>query len=222
MSVTLDVWRVPAAGVPAALLRVARTAAALRRTPGVTFAKVLGTGAGRTFTPRDATPRRWAVLAAWAGAPARSRAYRSWDRAAEEVWTARLDPLAARGRWSGRAPFADPAPRRHDGPVLALTRARIATPKLAAFWRAVPPVAADLHGSDGLLLALGVSELPVALQGTVSVWRDAAAMAAFAHGRAAHADAVRRTATEGWYAEELFARFALVETSGMVDGRAVP
>lgn len=221
MSVTLDVWQVPRGDVPAALLRVARTSAALRRTSAITFAKVLGTGGGSTFTLRDATPRRWALVTVWAGPPARLAPYRSWDRAAEEAWTARLDPVAARGRWSRRAPFGDPTPRRHNGPVLALTRARIAVPKLASFWRAVPPVTADLHGSEGLLLALGVGEVPVGLQGTLSVWRDAAAMTAFTH-RAAHADAVRRTAAERWYAEELFARFALVETAGTVDGRAVP
>ena len=52
-----------------------------------------------------------------------------------------------RGRWAGRDPFGDPAPRRVEGPVAALTRARIRTTKARTFWRSVPPVSADLHAA---------------------------------------------------------------------------
>jgi hypothetical protein len=222
--VTLHVWHVPARGVPGALLRVATDGPRLRRTAGLGFAKLLGTGTGRTFTVRDADPRRWALLAVWDDAAAADRfsrgpALRRWRAAADEEWSAVLRPLSARGRWSRREPFGRPQPQRWDGAVAAVTRARLVPRRAAAFWRAVPPVAADLHEGPGLRFALGIGEAPVGLQGTFSVWESAAALNAFAYGRPAHTDVVRRTAAEGWYAEELFARFAVLSTAGTVHGR---
>src|SRR4051794_39382857 len=196
----------------------------LRRTPGLRFAKLLGTGSGRTFTVADADTRRWALLAVWdddaaADAFADCPLVRRWRRRAEEEFTARLRPLAARGRGARRGPVGRPSPERWEGPVAAITRARLVPRRALAFWRAVPPVSADLHAGPGLRLALGIGEAPVGLQGTVSVWDSAGALNAFAYGRAPHAEAIRRTASEGWYAEELFARFAVLSATGTVGGR---
>ncbi|MGY1808800.1 monooxygenase [Blastococcus sp. SYSU D00669] len=222
--VTLHVWGVPGRAVPAAVARMATDRRPLRRSPGLRFAKLLGTGSGRTFTVRDADPRRWAVLAVWdddaaADAFDRGRTVAGWRRLADEEWRARLRPLTARGRWSRREPFGSPRPRRWDGPVAAVTRARLAPRKAVTFWRAVPPVATDLHAGPGLRFALGIGEAPLGLQGTFSVWDSAAALNAFAYDRPAHAAAVAATAREGWYAEELFARFALLDAAGTVGGR---
>jgi hypothetical protein len=222
--VTLSLWHVPRRAVPGALVRMGTGRLQLRRTPGLGFAKLLGTGSGRTFTVRDADPRRWGLLAVWddeaaAAAFADGPLVASWRRIADEEWTARLRPLSAHGRWAGREPIGSPRPARWDGPVAAVTRARLVPRKAAAFWRAVPPVSADLHGGPGLRFALGIGEAPVGLQGTFSVWESAAALNAFAYGRPAHTDVVRRTAAEGWYAEELFARFAVLSTAGTVHGR---
>jgi hypothetical protein len=220
---TLHVWGVPTRSVPAALLRMAADRRPLRRTPGLRFAKLLGTGSGRTFTVRDADPRHWALLAVWddarsADAFAGGPVVRRWQRIADEQWTARLRPLAARGRWSRQEPFGRPWPQRWDGPVAAVTRARLVPRKALTFWRAVPPVSAELHESPGLRLALGIGEAPIGLQGTFSVWESPAALNAFAYESAPHAAVVRRTAQEGWYAEELFARLALLSAEGTVGG----
>ena len=51
------------------------------------------------------------------------------------------------------------------------------------------------------------------------MWDSTRALLDFATRSAAHADVVRRTPGEGWYAEELFARFAVVGAEGTVDGR---
>ncbi len=90
---------------------------------------------------------------------------------------------------------------------------------MGTFWRAVPPVSADLHAAAGLRLALGVGEAPIGLQGTFSLWDSPAAVTAFAYRRPAHVEAVRRTAEVGWYSEELFARFAVLAVEGTVGGR---
>ncbi len=222
--VTLHVWRVPPRSVPAALLRMAVDRPRVRRTPGVRFAKLLGTGDGRTFTPRDGDPTRWALLTTWADRDAaaafeQSVVARAWQRLAAETWRADLRPVAARGRWSGREPFGDPAPTRTTGPVAALTRARLVTRRSTRFWRAVPPVSADLRRSPGLLAAVGIGEAPLGLQGTFSLWASGEELRAFAYAGEAHREVMARTGPEGWYAEELFARFAVEASTGTLDGR---
>lgn len=226
--VTLHVWRVPRRHVATAVARMAFDRAPIRRAPGVRFAKLLGTGDGDTFTPRGADPRRWALLASWsrardADAFEHSPIIQRWGRLAEEECRVTLRPLAARGRWSGREPFGQPtaATAGWNGPVAAVTRARLAFRRTAEFWRAVPPVARQLHTSPGLRLALGIGEAPVGLQGTFSVWDSTAALRDFAYHGAAHAAVVRRTPVVEWYAEQLFARFAVLAATGTVDGRVV-
>src|SRR3954454_6546182 len=103
---------------------------ALRRAPGLRFAKLLGTGSGRTFTVRDADPRHWALLTVWSSPAARQRFDTSptvagWERRRQDHGRTDLAPLAARGRWSGAEPFGAPRPSRETEPglVAALTRA---------------------------------------------------------------------------------------------------
>jgi hypothetical protein len=223
--VTLHLWRVPHSALPAALARVALDRARVRSTPGLRFAKVLGTGDGRTFTVRDADLRRWGLLATWADRSDAERfvrtspVVRAWEDLAQESFRADLEPVSSRGRWSGREPFGAPRRRpREDEPVAALTRARLRPTRAVSFWRAVPAVSADLRTTPGLRAAVAVGEAPVGLQGTFSLWESSGALRAFAHQRPAHAEVVRRTAAAGWYAEELFARFSVVDAIGTLDG----
>ncbi len=222
--VTLHLWRVRPAAVPRAVLRMGRDRGPVRRTPGLRFAKLLGTGDGRTFTVRDADPLHWGLLATWTSVEAarafeqRSPVARAWQRLAAETWRVDLRPVASRGTWSGREPFGNPTPVRSTGPVAALTRARLRLGAAATFWRAVPPVSQDLHTVPGLRLAVGIGEAPVGLQGTFSLWEGTAPLVEFAHRRAAHAEVVDRTAREDWYAEELFARFEVLDVAGTFRG----
>ena len=222
--VTLHLWGVPARAIPAAFARMGMDRGPVRRTPGLRFAKLLGTGDGRTFTVRDADPRHWGLLATWDSAEAAaafedSRTIHGWAGLATDRLRLHLRPLASRGAWAGQHPFGDPTPLRHDGPVAAITRARIRTAKVLTFWRSVPPVSADLHRSPGLRLAVGIGEAPVGLQGTFSLWESGAALTAFAHRGAPHVEAIRQTGLQNWYAEELFARFAVLDTQGSFNGR---
>jgi hypothetical protein len=213
-------------GVLAAVNRMARDRGRVRRLPGCSFAKLLGTGSGATFTMRDADLHHWAILTCWTdhAGPARfeaSATHRAWSELSHEQASFRLRPLAARGTWSGLTPFGDPVTERWAGAVAALTRARIKPRHWPTFWRAVPAVSADLHAGDGVLATIGIGEAPVGLQGTFSIWRDSTALNEFAYGRSPHQEVVRRTTELGWYAEELFARFAVLDTSGTYRGRSV-
>lgn len=222
--VTVHVWTVPTGRIGWAASRMATDRRRVRRAPGATFAKLLGTGHGETFGIRDANPRRWALLMSWASADAAtqwetSRTASRWRTVAEETWRVELAPLSSRGHWSKHTPFGEPTPREHVGPVVALTRARLKPRTAATFWKSVPPVAAAVHASAGLRFAMGVGEAPVGLQGTFSLWDSAAALKDFAYKDADHLDAIARTTSVGWYSEELFARLAVLASSGSVDGR---
>ncbi len=197
----------------------------LARVPGLRFARLLGTGQGIGFS---AVPdlRTWALFAVWDGTDAwerfdaDSRVMRQYRRRGVEVYTVMLSPLMAHGRWAGQEPFADTRPRRADpdAPVAVLTRATIRPTRALRFWERVPAVDATLRGHPDLLLTFGVGEAPYLMQGTLSVWRSAAAMQRWAYETPAHAETVRRTRDEEWYAEEMFARFQVAGTRGTWHG----
>ncbi|MGN6522348.1 MAG: monooxygenase [Actinomycetes bacterium] len=217
--VTLHLWGVKPGHVPAAVMRMGLLRGPLRRTPELRFAKLLGTGHGRSFDVRDADPLHWGVLAAWQTTAAAEAfdlgpVVASWRRLAVEELAFQLVPLTSTGRWAGQQPFGSPTPHRATGRVAALTRARLVPSRAATFWRAVPPVAADLQQSPGLELALGIGEAPVGLQGTFSLWQDEASLRGFVSQRSPHREVIARTHQEGWYAEELFARFAVRDVRG--------
>jgi hypothetical protein len=202
---------------------MARDRFGLRAAPGLRFAKLLGTGSGETFTPRDADPHHWAALTVWDDAVAAdafesSRLVGAWGELAHERLRVVMTPLSSRGTWAGSDPFGEGRAGRHDGPVVAITRARIRTARSLQFWRAVPAVSTDLRGSAGLRMSLGIGEAPIGLQGTMSLWDTPDDLVDFAYRRAPHLDVVRRTASVGWYAEELFARFAVDDLDGTYRG----
>lgn len=228
--VLLHVWTVSTAGVLPAVARLAADRFALRGYPGLTFAKLLGTGSGQTFAPQDADPHHWALLTCWdaphaAATVERSRVVRRWDAAATDRLRIAMTPLSSTGHWSRHQPFGSAPPAREGapdaGPIASITRARIKWGQLRSFWHAVPDVASALPAHPGLIWSTGIGEAPIGLQGTFSLWRDAAAMRDFAYGSRAHRRVIAQTRQTGWFAEELFARFAVQEVEGTVDGRRI-
>jgi hypothetical protein len=221
----LDLFTVGPAAVPAAVTRMAADRVHLRREAGLRFFKLLGTGDGRTFDVRDADIRRWGVLTVWS-TPAEASDFarrggplRGWRRLATEHWWATLRTVRAKGAWSGRQPFGPGSRKQHPHePIAAVTRARLRWSGAPRFWRAVAPVNADLATRDGLLLRMGIGEAPIGLQGTFSLWRDAEALRAFAYAALPHRDVIGRSHDERWYAEELFARFAVGDHGGTIFG----
>lgn len=226
MIVRLDVWGIPRTGIPRAFLRMATQRRGVRTIPGVRFAKLMGTGSGETFTMRDADLRHWAILTVWsdeAGAESFDdhRVARAWQDSSTEHACVVMRPLVSRGSWSGKEPFAVPDTKPAPGPIAAITRARIKPHLWWRFWSSVPPIALDLRSDPGVLFTLGIGEAPVGLQGTFSIWRDAAALSEFAYRRPAHAEVVTRTHELQWYAEEMFTRFQVMDIRGSYDGREV-
>jgi hypothetical protein len=213
-------WQIKRVDIPFALFRMAVDRTILRRTKGVTFAKMLGCGKGETFTPSDADPTRWGCLVVIPENQLTqldsSTTIRAWRNKSVSEFRVVLDPIASTGMWSKQKPFESSAPTNLDGQVVAITRARIKASQTMRFFKSVPPVTASLHSSPGLISTIGIGEAPIGLQGTFSLWESMQAIKDFAYKGAAHQKAIAQTSEFHWYAEELFARFAVREIRGKI------
>lgn len=202
---------------------MARQRISMRKLPGLTFCKLMGTGSGKTFTVQDADLHHWCVLSVWE-TPEESLAYLSskpakqWKKIAASQANLELEPLSAKGTWAKKTPFGNPIPQKWDGLTAALTRASIKPRWWREFWRSVPPVSHDLNASAGLITSLGIGEAPIGLQGTFSIWESNESITAFSSKRKPHAAVIARTHETGWYSEELFARFKVTKVSGSFAG----
>ena len=178
---------------------------------------MLGTGKGETFTPRDADANQWGALividSANLQALDNSKLIKRWRGHSLSEVRYLLDPISSHGLWAKKNPFAYSSVQT-DGEVVAITRARIKWFQNFRFWRAVPPVTASLHSSPGLITTIGIGEAPIGLQGTFSRWKTGADLRNFAYKGAAHQGAIAATERYNWYAEELFARFAVRDIRG--------
>ena len=154
----------------------------LRRTPGLRFWRLLGTGRGKTMT-LSADLRRWALFAVWeeeaaldaflaqlGGGRTVARAGPGDLARAAGAAARATAPGAAAIRSSGAA--SPPLGPAADGPVAILTRATIRPRRLVRFYGAIRPPAADLLRQPGLIDSVGIGEWPLARQATFSLWRS--------------------------------------------------
>ena len=210
-------WQIKKVFLPVAILFMAIHKFILKRLPGVSFVKLLGTGKGESFTPKDADPYRWGALVTIQKDNLdnldKSKVIIGWQKIAKKEYRAILKPISVHGLWSGKQPF-EVEKFDWNGKIAAITRARIVWRKNLIFWRAVPPVTISLHQSPGLINAIGIGEAPIGLQGTFSLWESAAQLRDFAYKGQAHTQAIKATEENKWYSEELFSRFAVVQERG--------
>lgn len=215
MSTAIYIFTVKRKAIPFAFMQMAIGRRIARKIPGVTFAKLMGTGTGRTFTPTDADLKQWAVLfvANNLDAVEQSPFIQRWKSRSTSFDKYLLDPISSHGKWSKREPFEITGKKHGGGPVIAITRARLKWSQSMRFWRSIPPVVLDLHQSPGLIFSIGIGEAPIGLQGTFSLWESAGALRDFAYKNAPHRAVIEDTKRFDWYSEELFARFELVNTA---------
>jgi hypothetical protein len=195
----------------------------LRRVPGLRFWKLMGSARGLAFGAWN--PHRYGLFTVWQS-PATLDAFErdspvmaAYRRRADELWTVRLKPISWNGAWGGVNPFANAAQLAPaDGPLAILTRAAIRPLRVRAFRAAARKVNAELAQRPGLLAAIGLGEAPLFFQATFSLWASPRAVRGFAYSGPEHIAAMRRKQTEGWYREELFARFQPVSSYGTWDG----
>ena len=226
-------WRIKPSRIPFALLSMALNRLFLFWNKNVGFHKSLGVGNGESFTPRDADPLSWGLIAVVNDIEAfdSSALISLWRKNCVNEFRAVLSPISSHGKWARQDPFTEligqssygasyPSALKNgqtwNGPVVAITRARIKWHQNFRFWRSVPPVTISLKSAEGLINAIGIGEAPIGLQGTFSLWESASAVRDFAYRGQAHQKAIADTARYKWYSEELFARFALLDERGLI------
>lgn len=214
-------FAIPRKNIPFAFISMAIDRVRSRKFTGISFSKLLGTGTGKTFTPSDADLSRWGMVVVVDKSAVSefdsSSIVKNWRRRSISEFRAVLSPLSSHGLWAKTNPFDFTSPlSRPDAQIAAITRARIKWQKNFRFWGAVPPVVNDLHNSPGLIAAIGIGEAPIGLQGTFSLWESASALRDFAYKGQAHQVAIKQTEEIGWYSEELFARFEVLELRGEI------
>ncbi|MGQ0566216.1 MAG: hypothetical protein ACT4OK_14270, partial [Gemmobacter sp.] len=111
-TVTLTLFRFPSVARRLWVFgQMALARPAMARMPEARFWKLCGSGTGEGFTPRP-NWSVWAILVAWPDLDtARDRVahapvFRRWRARADESWTIYMAPVAVRGEWSRRQPFA--------------------------------------------------------------------------------------------------------------------
>jgi hypothetical protein len=216
------------------------------RTEGLRFQKLLGSGIDFGMVPDLST---YVFLGVWdtetnAHKFLQSTDFQKFIGTVTHTGTLWLSPLKSHGLWDGQDPFGadgkasirpgvsmndEQAPQNNSSFIVhrssltaVLTRATIRPRALPDFWRHVPQTRDRLRAQPDLLFGIGVGELPLIQQCTISVWRTAQAVDQYAYRQPGHREIVRLTRQRNWYSEELFARFAVLNADGclksLVDG----
>lgn len=207
---------------PLVMARLGTDRMRLSRVPGLRFWRLLGTGAADDTAP-SADLRRSALFAVWTDESSLDRFLaehpiaRRWGHAAES-WHVRLLGTGGHGAWRGTPVLDLIDAGSSDGPVAIITRADVHRSAVAAFSSVGRAVSDEVRTAEGLLSVVGIGEAPIGRLGTFSLWRSIEHVRRFAR-MPEHAEVVRRARAEGWYGEELFARFEPIASSGSWSGR---
>jgi len=219
MIVSLTMVRYRKRFIPFALLAMAMHREPMKRQKGCSFWQLLGSGKNGTFSLKPDW-QQWGLLAVWEDREAFDSFYSDsypakwWNKYGCEKWTILCEPLQSHGQWEGKKPFGDINFQNYQGPVAVLTRATVRLKRLKNFWSNVDEVSELMRRSPGYIISLGIGERPIYRQATFSIWNSLDDVKAFAYGSKEHSEVIRKTRDEGWYSEELFARFKPVACTG--------
>ena len=187
----------------------------------IKFSKLMGSGKNGTFDIRPDLGQ-WAYLWVWENEQdfqkffEKSILFKYIKRLSSEYFTLHLEPMQSHGLWDKKQPFGKELKGQfsENQPIVVLTRATIKPSKAADFWENVPTIAQNFAQNEGFIYSIGIGEIPFLKQATLSVWKDESSMKEFAYRKKHHSEVIKKTRTQEWYSEELFARFKLVSIEG--------
>ena len=191
------------------------------------FWKLMGSGKNAQV---DLAPnfKHWAILTTWKNKTDyeefSSKSFpMKWFRLfGMEEFTILLKPLSSHGQWSAAEPFK--TERTYYNPndrIAVITRAAIQLGKVKEFKENINRAAASMRKAPGFILSAGIGENPFLDQATFSIWENEESMKNYAYKSFDHSDIIKLTRERKWYSEELFARFAIIETYGSLNNQTI-
>lgn len=195
----------------------------LKQKEGLRFFKLMGTGGGNGFSlwPDFGT---YAFLGVWDNQKSAddflsdNEIIKTYYQKASLIRTIKMIPVKSHGLWSGQNPFREQKLQTRDSelPVAVITRATLRFSRLLAFWRSVPHASAAIENAQGVKYFKGIGEWPFVQQATLSLWESFETVKQFAYRDKAHASIIKKTRSQHWYSEDLFARFHVLSDSGFI------
>lgn len=190
----------------------------LKKTDGLSFFKLLGTGSGKGFSlyPDFTT---YSILCVW-----KNESYAkefiedsSHSKLISEKAFSRedffLNPIKSHGLWDGINPFSVTKDELNKASKIGIiTRATLNKNKLFEFWKSVPRASKAIQNAKGVEWFKGIGEWPFIQQATFSIWDSVDSVKNFAYGNGVHSKIVAKTRKRNWYKEDLFARFELLNS----------
>lgn len=222
MVASLIIIRYKAVFIPFAVLAMAVFHVPFLLNCNIQFYKLLGTGKNGSFS-KVPDLRQWAIFftAKCKEENKLSPFILYWLRFFGcEVFSLELLPVSTKGSWDGKIlfqPHVDEA--KEQAPIAILTRATIRPNRLKEFWQHVPSVSEKISASKGLLLSVGIGEIPFIKQATFSIWQNMDDMHEFAYKLKEHAEVIQKTRQRNWYSEEMFTRFKITGCKGTLKGK---
>jgi hypothetical protein len=204
-------------------LGLLRARPAANKVPGLRYAEIAMAAplSGRLLpAPR---PGRFVLIAAWEHDEALDQFLADHPLAARfaEGWHVRLQPTRVVGEWAKLPGLPEQEQHMDDEePAAVLTLGRLRLTQTLRFLRASAAAEELVVGDPALLASTGFAR-PPSLVATFSLWRNTAAMRAYARGHSdpRHADAVRAHSAQPFHHESAFIRFRPYAARGSWKGR---
>ena len=196
----------------------------IRKTNGLFFLKLLGTGGGNGFSLRPDFGT-YALLGVWESENSASEFFEKnetiirYKRKASAIRTIKMVSLKSNGFWGGQNPFTEQKPinSAKKMPVAVITRATLRLSKLISFWKSVPAASKAIEAAKGVKYFKGIGEWPFIQQATLSLWDSFDSVKNFAYSSKIHSDIIKKTRKQKWYSEDLFARFQVLSDTGFIN-----
>ena len=194
----------------------------MNKTSGLSFYKLLGTGAGAGFSlyPDFST---YSILCVWKDRLSAdnfiNKSHHSTLISKKASFRADyfLNPIHSHGKWDGLNPFKGTTIVQDKSKKIAIiTRATLNYSRLLEFWKSVPRASKAIKNASGVIWFKGIGELPFIQQATFSIWENMDSVTNFAYKNKNHAEIVKKTRQRNWYKEDLFARFEIIEKKNKV------